>query len=101
MQHWEEEETGNNNNMDALTKNNIPTKSQTVKVQTVELCFNEDNQVDTNSLHNVITSCRDEFIKVRIARGVDVDCAAVILCNNNTAECRRRERAKTIAEYIV
>ena len=70
------------------------------RTKTIDLVYNEHGQLDVESLQVKIESCNDEFIKIRIPN--DVDTANFITCiQNDTSECRRRERAKTITEYFV
>jgi len=77
-------------------RNNMLRSSKCVKAQTIDL-----SQVDTLHLEKVLANCKDEFVKVRIPIGVNVNYDIISLYNNNSAECRRRERAKAIAEYLV
>ena len=68
------------------------------RAESVDLVFKEDGELDLEYLENKIKNCKDEYIKGRIPSDVDL-----YLCTlaNDTSECRRREKAKKIAEYFV
>lgn len=71
------------------------------RAKTIELSYNKNGQLDLQNLQSEIDSCKDEYIKVRVPSDVDISYLLIDTDRNNNSECRRRERAKTIAEYFV
>lgn len=93
VQCWAEKEKLDVN---LFERNNALRKSKCAKAQTVDL-----SHVDIVYLKKVLASCKDEFVKVRIPMDLNVSYNIMSLYDNNSAECRRREKAKAIAEYLV
>ena len=71
------------------------------RVVTIELPCDEYGQVNEEYFQQIVRNCQDEFIKVRMPNNIIANCVLKLILENDSPECRRRERPKTIAEYLV
>lgn len=74
-------------------------KSSNEKVATIELT--NDNDLCADELEDMIAQCRDEFIKIRVIKKHFPEFVTKSMLRNDSPECRRRERPKTIVEYVL
>ena len=90
------------NKENSATESKRSAKLHKDRVITIELSCDEKGMVhDEDQFEKVLKKCQDEYIKVRLTNNVTPKCVLKSLSKNNSPECRRRERPKTIAEYIV
>ena len=71
------------------------------RAKTIELALNRDGQLDLEILQSEINSCKEEFIKVRVPSDVDISSIVINTDPNNNTNCKRKERSKTMTEYVV